>query len=96
MTLPLLGFPLYRKFGYVYHPDYRSVYCDNEQTMVCAMLGKLAVVSQCIIRHEWTGEHFDVLHARNEAVELYDRDRAVLARRHAAGFDIAQLGGAHV
>ena len=32
MTLPCIGWKLYKAIGHCYHPDYTSVYCDDEQT----------------------------------------------------------------
>jgi len=86
MTLAVLGFPLYRKFGYIYHPAYQSVYCDDEQTQACLMTGRLAKVDICIIRHIWTPEPFDPLHARNESRAIYARDEAVFETRKAKNF----------
>ena len=40
ITLSMMGWNLYRRFGYVYHPAYRSFYCDNEFTDVVRMIGK--------------------------------------------------------
>lgn len=88
MTLPVLGFPYYRRFGYIYHPDYTSVYSDNEQTLVAARLNKLALTDRCIIRHAWTPHPFDELHARNENREMYKKDKAVFDRRLKNNFDL--------
>jgi len=30
ITFSILGKRLYERFGYIYHPDYKSLYCDNE------------------------------------------------------------------
>jgi len=92
MTLPCLGWNLYKAFGYVYHPDYTSLYCDNEQTRVCGMLGKLALSDICIIRHEWIPsdhKNADELHKRNES--FYDVDVEVFKRRMQQNFDINEI-----
>lgn len=86
MTLAVLGFPLYRKFGYIYHPEYKSLYCDEEQTYACMMAGKLAKVDICIIQHIWTAAPFDPLHARNESKGMYARDGAVFEVRKSKNF----------
>ena len=91
MTLPVLGWNLYKKFGYIYHPDYTSLYCDNEMTIVCRDLGKLIVSPVCIFRHEWTPQPFDDLHARNENSEMYDIDGRVFEERKKNHFDIDKL-----
>ena len=88
MTLTVMGFPLYKQFGYIYNPEYTSLYCDNEQTQVCASLGKLAKCDLCIIKHEWTSQPFDALHARNENREMYSIDQKVFEARLARGFDM--------
>ena len=91
MTLPVLGWNLYKKFGYIYHPDYTSLYCDNEMTIVCRDLGKLLVSPVCIFRHEWTNQPFDDLHARNENSEMYAIDSKVFEERQKNRFDIDKL-----
>jgi hypothetical protein len=88
MTLTVMGFPLYKQFGYIYNPEYKSLYCDNEQTAVCHRLGKLAIAPYCIIRHEWTNEPFDTLHARNENKDMYDVDSNTFEVRKAKNFDM--------
>lgn len=88
MTLPVLGWNLYKKFGYIYHPDYTSLYCDNEMTIVCRDLMKLIVSPVCIFRHDWTPQPFDELHARNENAEMYGIDGKVFEERKKNHFDI--------
>tara|TARA_Y100000004_G_C8893214_1_gene402978 strand:- start:257 stop:955 length:699 start_codon:yes stop_codon:yes gene_type:complete len=88
MTLPCLGWKLYESFGYVYHPDYESLYCDNEQTHVCSLLNKLVLCDVCIIQHQWIpGFHKDAdeLHKRNES--YYEKDGAVFKERESRKFD---------
>ena len=91
MTLPVLGWKLYEAFGYVYHPDYTSVYADNEMTIVCRDLGKLVSSPTCIFRHEWTSQPFDELHARNENSEMYKIDGKVFEERKKNHFDINEI-----
>ena len=91
MTLPIIGWPIYEKLGHIYHPEYTSIYCDNEQTMILHRLGKLAVSPICIAKHEWTSEPFDELHARNENTDMYRIDGAVYERRMNQNFDIERF-----
>ena len=91
MTLTVMGFPLYKKFGYIYNPEYKSLYCDNEQTQVCAALGKLRRCDICIIQHQWTSEPWDTLHARNENAEMYGVDGEVYKRRKERNFDMETM-----
>jgi hypothetical protein len=91
MTLTVMGFPLYKQFGYIYNPEYKSIYCDNEQTQVCATLNKLRRCDLCIIQHQWTNEPFDTLHARNENAEMYGVDGETVKRRAANKFDMESM-----
>ena len=90
MTLTVMGFPLYKKFGYIYNPEYKSLYCDNEQTHVCAALDKLRRCDLCIIHHQW-GETPDALHARNENAEMYGADGETFKRRSSDKFDMDKM-----
>ena len=86
MTLPLIGWEIYERFGYIYNPKYTSLYCDTEQTEVLIQLGKLAASDVCIAKHEWTPQPFDELHARNENAEMYEKDGAIFHTNKANGF----------
>lgn len=84
-TLSILGKKLYDRFGYIYHPDYRSLWCDNEFHEVCHIWGKMTYVDQVIIQHAWTDvTGGDRLHERNES--FHDRDKRTFEARKAAGF----------
>ena len=90
MTLCVMGFPLYRKFGYIYYPGYKSVYADNEQTVACGRMGKLAISPDCIVKHIWRPE-YDELHSRNESKEMYAHDRMIFHEREKHNFDIESM-----
>lgn len=88
ITLMIVGFKLYRKFGYIYHPSYKSVYCDNEQTEIFIKLGKYINSPICIMKHDWVPESFDYLHARNESDELYKIDGKNFNDRKTRNFEL--------
>lgn len=84
-TLSIMGVNLYKHFGYIYHPDYVSLWCDNEYQDVVESMGKMVFINQVIIKHEWTNyTGKDPLHVKNES--SYHTDRATFLRRKAAGF----------
>jgi hypothetical protein len=51
ITLPVMGRKYYERFGYIYHPSYKSLWCDNEMTDVARKLQKVVYVEQPIFRH---------------------------------------------
>lgn len=52
ITLSILGKKLYDYFGYIYHPDYKSLYCDDEFTQEVKRLNKVQYIDDVIIKHE--------------------------------------------
>jgi len=86
ITLSIMGKPLYDYFGYIYHPSYTSVFCDNEFHESVYSLNKAAYIDRVIIKHEWvdyTGK--DKLHIRNES--FYKKDHANYERRKKINFN---------
>ena|SRR3990167_2785389 len=74
-TLPILGRRLYDCFGTVYNPAYKAFFCDQEQTEVLQMLGKLVYIPEKIIEH------------RHAALV----DAATYEKRKREGFDFAEI-----
>ena len=84
-TLSIMGIKMYERFGYIYHPAYTSLWCDNEFDDVTRALNKSTYIDRCIIKHEWvqfTGR--DALHKKNEA--FYDADQKIYMDRKRRGF----------
>jgi len=51
ITMSILGRDFYNRFGYIYSPEYKSLYCDNEQMEVSKMLGCYKFVNENIMLH---------------------------------------------
>jgi len=83
-TLSIMGYNLYKKWGYIYHPDYTSLWCDNEFQEASEKVGKAIYINQVVIRHVWEKYLHDPLHHRND--KFYDVDHAVFLARKAQGF----------
>lgn len=91
ITLSIMGRMLYKNFGYLYHPDYKSLYCDNEFTDVMKHHGRCKYVNKRIITHEhWSIEgsenHNQVDIAVQKTLHYSGRDAQVYERRKALGF----------
>ena len=88
ITLSILGKKLYDYFGYIYHPRYKSFYCDNEFTDVVRKLNKVVYSSQVIVKHEWTGgPQGDAVYKQNS--KLGAGDENIYSQRKSIGFPIA-------
>lgn len=87
-TLSCMGRKYYDRFGYVYHPDYKSFFCDNEYTEIAQKYKKIIFVDTVLARHEhpnWLGGHKDdALYQRNQP--HWKKDSALYYDRKAKGF----------
>lgn len=50
-TQSIIGRKYFDKFGYIYHPSYASLFCDNEFTEVAQRDNKIKYINQVICRH---------------------------------------------
>ena len=91
ITFSILGRKLYEHFGYIYHPDYKSLYCDNEFTQEVTRLGKVVYIDKVIVKHEHYGEKGnsntgDVDFAAQKTLHFAGRDGVVFRSREERGF----------
>jgi len=86
ITLSIMGKKLYDYFGYIYHPDYKSFFCDAEFTDVVRQLKKVKYFPQVIVKHEWHGgsNSRDALYVRNSKLNRFDKQ--VYCNRKRLGF----------
>ena len=67
-TLCILGKKYYKRFNYIYHPEYKSTWCDNEFMDVANLLKKQKYFDNVIIRHkhpDWGFGQRDEIHSLN-------------------------------
>jgi hypothetical protein len=94
-TLCVYGRKFYDRLGYIYHPDYKSFYCDTELTDLCRTEYKdiCLYVPYCIIRHEHPGtgfaERMDGLYATNQ--RYWSRDMLTYISRKRYEYDWSVL-----
>lgn len=91
ITLPIMGRRLYEELGYIYHPDYKSLYCDNELTDLLRGMDKEEYIDKVIISHQhWsipgTINNNDVDSAVQKTLFYSGRDKLIYELRKAAGF----------
>lgn len=86
-TLCILGKKYYERFNYIYHPDYKSCWSDNEFMVVGNLLKKQSYIDQVIIRHEhpdWGYGGADYVHNNN--VNDFNHDHNVFQTRSSNNF----------
>jgi len=88
-TLSILGKKYYDRFNYIYHPDYISLWCDNEFTEVSKRLNKVYKSDQIIIEHQhpvYQKTNYDQLYVRNES--YYNIDQETYKKREVFNFSL--------
>jgi hypothetical protein len=73
-TLNIFGRLRYQSWGYMYHPAYKSLYCDNEITDWCRENPtRCTIISEVLVRH------IHPLTSGVESDELYERNQRYLS-----------------
>jgi hypothetical protein len=86
-TMSIMGRDYYNRFGYVYHPEYSSLWCDNEATAVAKLLGRYKHVPVRIFEHlhcAWGKAPRDAQYIKTES--FFYKDKNVFNKRKAKGF----------
>jgi hypothetical protein len=85
MVLSVIGNPYYKRFNYIYHPDYVSLFCDEEQTVIARSLHKIVDINKKIITHDWNDIKDDL---RKHTESFYQSDKQIFELRKQKGFPI--------
>lgn len=89
-TLSIMGQKYYNKFNYIYHPSYKSLYCDNEFMDVANILKKQKYINKIIIEHQHHSvgysDRCDGLYAKND--KYIDEDMRTYYNRKNINFGV--------
>ena len=93
MTMSIMGREYFNRTGYIYHPEYASLWCDVEATEVAFMLDRYKYMSNdnIIFRHMhpvWKLAEWDEQYRKSESADLYAADKAVILARRARKYDL--------
>ena len=89
MSMTIEGRKYYERFGYIYHPEYVSVYCDDEALSVARLLKKVAYYPNVLFRHNhpgWGRAPMDEQYERTES--FYPVDLRTYSAHRARNFDL--------
>lgn len=90
-THTIMGVNLYKKLGYMYHPDFISVYCDNHLTELTRKMGKYAFVNKKILEHMHPHASlapWDEQYKKTEHPDIYKKDRETFLKHQANNFGL--------
>ena len=88
LTLPIMDREYYNRFGYIYHPDYLHMHCDEEMTIVGHMLGRVITLDLLFPHNHYsTGKMaMDAINIKNNST--WAHGQATLNRRANDNFGI--------
>jgi hypothetical protein len=88
-TMSIMGYDYYKRFNYIYHPDYVSLWCDNEQMDVAKQLGCYKYINEHVFEHlhpAWGKAPIDAQLEHTQS--FYRRDERVYKKRRSLNFPI--------
>ena len=104
VTLPIMDRVYYERFGYIYYPEYKHMFCDTELTHVADLTKKMIVRNDIVFKHK----HYSITkEAKDEVTKKADntwnQGKALYISRanksFGTGLDVFDLSGnakAHV
>lgn len=87
-TISIMGRKMYDSFGFIYHPAYKSLFCDTEFSDLCKgeLRAKCLYMPYMLIKHEHPGTGFpernDALYARNNSYWYQDMMTYITRKRY--------------
>lgn len=91
-TMTIIGKKYYDRFGYVYHSDYASLWCDNEAQEEAIRLGCYKYVDKHIFIHNhpaWIGGKVDAQLEHTQ--KFYRQDERTYRKRRLLNFPIKSI-----
>lgn len=89
-SMSIMGRDYYNRFGFIYHPSYKSVWADNEAMDVAKQLGRWRYVNESVFTHHHpanVGSHlWDEQYQKTEAYDVHCADNKTFESRKLAGF----------
>jgi hypothetical protein len=80
----IMGVNYYNRFRYIYHPAYKSIFCDNEYMEVAKILGKHKYIPKQLFAHHYVMS--DPTANRNWTFNNHDEQ--LFNKRKSVNFDI--------
>lgn len=89
IIMACMGREYYNRFGYIFNPEYKSLFCDNEVTDVAKILGRYKYVDEDIFYHAHPNAGYGKADKQTRHTEsFWDTDKATYMRRKAKNFDL--------
>jgi len=88
LTVSIIGRDYYNRDNYIYNPEYKSLFCDNEAMEVAKMRGCYKFIDKVIFNHLHPAYNKGIFDAQYQHTESFsNEDRLTYERRKANGFN---------
>lgn len=89
-TMCIMGRRYFDRFNYIYHPEYSSLWCDNEYMEVAEQLGKQKYFEQILFKHEHPSNNHNIQSDQQYKTteSFYWKDKAVYDKRKSINFNL--------
>lgn len=90
-TMSIMDKKYFDRTGYIYNPEYKNVYCDNEAMEVAKILGRYMFVNKIIFDHFhpiWGMAEMDAQYLISENQNSYRIDNNTYQKRKAINFGL--------
>lgn len=89
LTIPIMNRALYEKLGYFWHPEYKSMFCDEDLYWTARKLGAIKTAEHIKFEHKHVsvGKSQDDETYRRSASN-WDQGKATFKQRQANGFPV--------
>jgi len=91
-TMCIFGLEWYRMFNFIYHPDYVSLFCDNEFDICSRILNKVFYSDLILFKHEhwsngtqWSYTHDNLM---KKEQKFYKQDSTTFNKRKLINFEL--------
>lgn len=90
-TMSIFGKPYYSRFGYIYHPEYTSLWCDNEAMEVAKKLNRYKYFERSLFDHlhpAYRKSNSDEQYRLTES--FFQVDNLIFRKRQRNNFDLGK------
>jgi len=91
MTMSIMGYDYYKRFNYIYYPDYISLWCDMEATEVAHLLNKYKYMGDAkqLFTHAhpaWGLTEYDEQYRKTESQVVNNHDKTLFNYRKSENY----------
>lgn len=89
IIMAVMGFDYYNKYGYIFNPAYKSLFCDDELTAVAKKVGAYKFINEDIFRHEHPAAGYGKPDRQTMITEAFwHQDKRTFEKRKEKGFPV--------